>query len=578
MPSKYKIYTPYKYFEYLINSTPTVPTPSGWNDVKRGKAVCDFIEQNCVLTSARWFGKPFILTEWQRMIIEVFYGFQKEKVFEGVPRYIRMFNTCLIFIPKKNGKTQLASALALYHLISDGENSPEVYSLAVNESQSRFIWQEAKKMVDANPNFAKFGIDTTDSPALVRNKNNYGFVKPLAGNPEGLQGLKVSATICDELHQYSERNIEMYHSVTSRAASANRTQPVKIIITTAGVDPTGYLKKLVARGLKIQNREEKEHRGFLPAIWMSRGYDERNAIEIAKKVNPSYKSGLVDDELFVEQLEEAKIDENKENEFKAYHLNMFIKKGSRRWIQLERWNENKTDVNLEPMFQKFPVYLGLDFGMKRAFTSLAVLCKDSEKKKIYFKCHTWITQNEIEEQPTMPFADWQKFGYFEPEVFDYFDPNMLRPLLHNVIKRYPNIRLLGYDKYMIGDEMERFDNEVNFDCVQVQNNYLGINEAASDFYHHIVSNNLRFNKSDLLDWCVENVFVIKNPQGQIMVDKRNTDTHIDPIVAIIMALDCMNKYEKQLIMVPKIRTIRKSLRKKAIFKTNKRRLPLWQSA
>ena len=79
MPSKYKIYTPYKYFEYLINSTPTVPTPSGWNDVKRGKAVCDFIEQNCVLTSARWFGKPFILTEWQRMIIEVFYGFQKEK-------------------------------------------------------------------------------------------------------------------------------------------------------------------------------------------------------------------------------------------------------------------------------------------------------------------------------------------------------------------------------------------------------------------------------------------------------------------------------------------------------------------
>ena len=181
---------------------------------------------------------------------------------------------------------------------------------------------------------------------------------------------------------------------------------------------------------------------------------------------------------------------------------------------MDKWENCIVDYNIEDMFQVLPVYMGLDFGFRRDFTSLAVICRDPKTKKIYVKCHTWITQSEIEEQPNVPFADWQRDGYFEPDIFDYFDPNMLNGFLHRIVKRYKQVNQLGYDKYMIGAEMSKFDDEVPFDCVEVQNSFAGINEAASDFYHHVVTENVGMEKSELLNWCAGNVFVRKSPQGQ----------------------------------------------------------------
>ena len=64
-----------------------------------------FIECLCH-TKGRWAGKPFELIDWQEQIIRDLFGIIK-------PNGYRQFNTAYIEIPKKQGKSELAAAVAL---------------------------------------------------------------------------------------------------------------------------------------------------------------------------------------------------------------------------------------------------------------------------------------------------------------------------------------------------------------------------------------------------------------------------------------------------------------------------------
>ena len=69
-------------------------------------AVC-FIEKFCCHTQGQWDGQPFELIDWQEQIIRDIFGTIK-------PNGYRQFNTAYVEIPKKNGKSELAAAIALY--------------------------------------------------------------------------------------------------------------------------------------------------------------------------------------------------------------------------------------------------------------------------------------------------------------------------------------------------------------------------------------------------------------------------------------------------------------------------------
>jgi len=525
------VITPDKFLDNLK------PYSGYYNDKKRGQAVCDWIEKYCILTSSKWRGQPFRLFEWQKKIIRIFYGFVKDV--DG--KKLRQYQTLFCNVPKKNGKTQLVAALALYHLIADGEETPEIYSIAVDQEQSKIVYNDSIKMVKANPLFRNRGVWFRQSPIEIYNLKKEGKFRPLSSRPKGVQGFRPSCIISDECHEYSNRIL--FDSISSSAATMTRDQPVRLITTTAGFDEAGLVKEFVERGLEIQEGRVQSEL-FLPAIWKSKVYDERNAFQCSMYVNPSVKDGVVKEKVLKEQLEEAKLNEVKRDEFMAFHLNMPIRRGSKAWIPMDVWDECGTDEDIDWVFQKYPVYMGLDFGPQRDFTALAVVAFNHLDQKIYVKVHTWVTQREIRRQQAWkkPFNEWQSKGYFEPDLIETFDPSLLRSFLHRKVRNYKVIRQLGYDKSWIEAEMIRFDDEVPFNCVDIANTYYGINEAANFFLDSLLERKIVYKKNELLTYCAENTYVKVDPKQRVMLDKSNKDHKIDPIVAIVMAIDCMNRY------------------------------------
>src|SRR5574344_839650 len=94
-------------------------------------------------TKGLWAGKPFELIDWQEQIIRDLFGILK-------PDGYRQFNTAYVEIPKKQGKSELAAAVALLMTCGDGEQRAEVYGCAADKDQARIVFNVAKKMVELN--------------------------------------------------------------------------------------------------------------------------------------------------------------------------------------------------------------------------------------------------------------------------------------------------------------------------------------------------------------------------------------------------------------------------------------------
>jgi len=103
------------------------------------KDIVVFLEEQYILEN----GKPIVLEEFQKKILRDIFQTKNK---DGYRRY----NMALVGVPKKNGKSTLASGIALYMLFADVTNA-EVYSVAGDKDQARIIFQMTKKAIERNP-------------------------------------------------------------------------------------------------------------------------------------------------------------------------------------------------------------------------------------------------------------------------------------------------------------------------------------------------------------------------------------------------------------------------------------------
>src|SRR5690625_5800218 len=89
-------------------------------------------------TKGEWFGKNFDLIDWQEQIIRDVFGTMK-------PNGYRQFNTAYIEIAKKQGKSELAAAVALLLTCGDFEHGGEVYGCAADRQQASIVFDRSEE-------------------------------------------------------------------------------------------------------------------------------------------------------------------------------------------------------------------------------------------------------------------------------------------------------------------------------------------------------------------------------------------------------------------------------------------------
>ena len=198
--------------------------PTSHYDKSKADRAVNFIE-NLRHTKGKWAGKRFWLLPWQEQIIRDIFGIVKA---DGK----RQFRTAYVEIGKKNGKSELAAAVALYLLYADGESSAEVYGAASDRQQASIVFDVAKRMVEMTPALMKRSKIMAATKRLV-NYSNAGFYQVLSAEVGTKHGLNVSGLVFDELHAQPNRNL---YDVLTKGSGDAREQPLFFLITTAGND------------------------------------------------------------------------------------------------------------------------------------------------------------------------------------------------------------------------------------------------------------------------------------------------------------------------------------------------------
>ncbi len=174
-------------YPHLTDYTPTkfmLPT-SHYDEARANRAVI-FIE-NLRHTKGKWAGKRFWLLPWQEQIIRDIFGIVDD-------HGNRQFRTAFIEIGKKNGKSELAAAVALYLLYADNEPSAEVYGAAADRGQASIVFDVANQMVKMTPALMKRSKIMSAGKRIV-NYNNQGFYQVLSAEVGTKHGLNVSGLV-----------------------------------------------------------------------------------------------------------------------------------------------------------------------------------------------------------------------------------------------------------------------------------------------------------------------------------------------------------------------------------------------
>jgi phage terminase large subunit-like protein len=514
-----------------------------WFDLAAGKHVVTFFETFLRHSKGEWAGQPFTLLKWQSEgVIKPLFGWKRA---DGTRRYRMGY----IEVPKKQGKSTLASGIALYGLMADDEPGAEVYSAASSREQASIVFREADTMQRSSPTLSKHILSTPSTRHMACKKTN-SFYKALAAEAGPVEGLNISHLVMDEMH--IQRDDRLWHALMYGGAA--RRQPLKIIITTAGVDQDSLCYEYHTKALAILRGAEFDDSFFAyvkSAEWAMERVpkEDRDSVwhdeAVWFEANPSL-GHTITLESFREDYQAAVQSPRLENAFKRYRLNIWTEQDER-WLPMDHWAQCGDAVSPTDLLG-LSCYAGLDLATVSDLCALVLLFPTAGNAVLPFFWLPRDTARERLEHGDSSYIDWARQGYLTLTEGNVTDYGAIRQTISGAIERDGRImkepgalmerydvRMLAIDPYnathlttqLMGDgvPVERFRNGI-----------LTMSAPSKELERLVSSHGLRHGQHPVLTWNAQNVTVTRDTKENIMPKKPTNARKIDGITALVMAL------------------------------------------
>ncbi len=513
--------------------------PKGFRFVPQlGERVVQFIERFCKHHKGEWAGRPLLLEEWQKRIIRIVFGWVRPDA-DRPGEWVRRFRTAYVEVPRKNGKSLLASGIGLYLLVADQEAGAEVYSFATKEDQARLLWVEACKTVNKSDLLKRHVKALADS---ITFDAGGGFFKPLGSDSDTQDGLNPSAGIADELHAHKTRG--MWDVIQSGMGA--RREPLMLAITTAGVfrpESIGWEKHDYAA--KVLDGVFDDD-GFFAFIASPDEGDDHFSDLALQKANPNWGISVKPTWLR-ERAEEARALPSALNEYLCKHLNVWSQQATA-WLSLEAWRGCDPSplpaAEFERRLEGRACLGGLDLSSKLDLTALVLEFETERGRELV--CRFWLPEERVAEEERRGrthYAQWAREGWLKTTEGSAIDYDFIKEELREMTRRF-RVRELAFDPWgsqkLVNDlvkegiaSLEPTDGKpVMVECGQ---GFKSLSEATKDFEVSVVTKKLKHNGHPVLRWCANNVVVQVDEAGNVKPNKSKAAGKIDGIVAAIMA-------------------------------------------
>ena len=478
------------------------------------------------ITSGPLAGTKMRLRPWQRKFIEAVYRIDAKGR--------RPVRTAVLSMGRKNGKTQLAAALALCHLLGpESEPRGEVYSCALTRDQAAKIFSEMAAILGKHPelddrcNIIRF----TKQIEVLTGEGEGSIYAALSADAGSKLGLSPSFVVYDELG--SAPNRDLYDAMDT--ATGAREAPLMVVISTQAAADHAVLSELVDYGLKVQTGDVVDA-SFHLTLHAAPAEADPWVADTWRMANPA----LGDFRSFEDverQAAQAKLVPSKESAFRNLILNQRVSAVSR-FIHKAEWDACGDAVDREKL-KGLPCYGGLDLSGSRDLTALA-LAFPGENNMVDVVMRFFMPESNIEDRSNedhVPYALWARQGYITLIPGPVIDPGFVADALAHEATVY-DLKALAFDRW----GMENLKRELgligaNLPLVPHGQGFKDFSPAVDMLERSVAQKRIRHGANPVLNMCAANAVISRDPAGGRKLDKAKASGRIDGLVALAMALN-----------------------------------------
>lgn len=403
-------------------------------------------------------------------------------------------------IPRKNGKSLAASALALSELVL----LPERHIYAISDSERNLnsvLVREVRGLISRSPDLSdaihvfKWGMECPETGSFLE-------VRP--GNFRASQGINPHLVLFDEVHL--QRTDEIWAGM--QMSGAARDDALLYGITTPGFDQTG-----LAHGLYEQVRQGSDIlRGTIyEPLDPDCDVDDQDAW---RQANPCY-----DRPGFLEALQYDR-QTLPEHQFRCFRLGQWGYGVADHAIPLDRWDDDGGNPDFPPQSQ---VWLGVDAALSRDSSAVAAVRKDEEGN-----LHTKV------------------------RIFEANESGMDFDAIENLIRDYAaNYQVVecAFDPFAFTRSAQMLEDE-GIAMVQVRQDHSNMVPASQALFDAVVNGQLIHDRDPAVREHIEAAVSQQTERGW-RLSKRKSRAPIDAAIALALAV-WRSTLEQELQPMPRL--------------------------
>jgi phage terminase large subunit-like protein len=470
-------------------------------------------------------GKSIELQPFQVMYLAAIYGFRDRR--DHSYRYV---TDVILFVPRKSGKTTIASIIALYEL-QFGDAGAEVFTLATNRDQASICFDSSKAIVEnMRPELgAKFiayrselkkaGDSTSTYRALSRENRKTGDGK----NP--------SCAMIDEAAQIVERqSIEVLHS-----GMGARKNPLRMYLTTASfTKETKFFEDLSHFRTVLRGAAADSFRWFGLLYSIDPG-DNWADPAVWGKANPMLGVSVTTQHI-QQMAEEASAKPASLNEFLCKQLNIYVSANTA-WVDRRYWDESIAPL---PDDKPESTFVAFDLAHTRDLNAVCTLHRYSEEN-FYAKFQFFLPEESIELIPNhykSIFSQAKSTGILRLTPGNVTDLTEIQNYIKQECEKY-NVKEIAYDPYNAAALVANLYAD-GLPVKKVGQGMAMLSNPSKTTEQLILKKAIHHDGNPFVGWQLGNCEVYTDVNGNVKVRKNEADpsAKVDGIIAMIMALHC----------------------------------------